>query len=229
MSKKLPQIYCGKVSVFPPVQPSLHCISARKKQRLPPSVCVLTKKKKINDQPSRPRLQWTFPQKTAIGPVSNGVRQRPVSWCRLEVDKNIDSSIDSGKQQPPTIAVLCQMPLSPRLQQLKAPRSRPHSWPCSRVGGWCTMETPSEMRRRVADVWHTALAEAVNSQRSQSHPDHCTVRPRVALLRGERGVFSVNVLLPHVQPEGGGTTVMSMFMSDKNVPCSPRNNGTFSA
>ena len=34
-------------------------------------------------QPSRPRLKWTFPQKTASVPVSDRITQRPVYWWRL--------------------------------------------------------------------------------------------------------------------------------------------------
>ena len=59
-------------------------------------------------------------------------------------------------------------PLGPRLQQLEASCPRPRS----RVGGWCAAESPSELRRQIADVWRTALSETVNS-----HPGHC---PRVA-------------------------------------------------
>ena len=34
-------------------------------------------------QPSRPRLQWTFPRKTVSIPASEGVRLLPVYWFRL--------------------------------------------------------------------------------------------------------------------------------------------------
>ena len=58
-----------------------------------------------------------------------------------------------------------------------------------------------------------------NSQRSRSHPGRCTVRPRVALSSGERGGSVSTLCLV------GGTKVMSIFMSDINVPCRPSNNG----
>ena len=60
----------------------------------------------------------------------------------------------------------------------------------SRVGGWCAAETLSELRRRLATVWRTALSETVNSQRSRSHPGRCTGRPQIALSSGQRGGFS---------------------------------------
>ena len=69
------------LSVLPLVLPTLRHISARKT----PSV---TGKKNFNcpSVPSGPRLQWTFPQKTASLPVSDRVRQLPVQ-------KNVTSSL----------------------------------------------------------------------------------------------------------------------------------------
>ena len=126
----------------------------------------------------------------------------------LGVGKNIDSSMHCDIFFPNSISIIKSSesiqasdhpralagPLCPRLQQLEASRPRPSS----RVGGWCIVNTPSALWRLVADVWHTALSETVNSQRSRSHPGCCTVResrgsfsygqygqpPRVAFVEG---------------------------------------------
>ena len=50
---------------------------------------------------------------------------------------------------------------------------------------------------------------------------------------GDAGIFSsgVEVQCQRFTPShlAGGTAAISLFMPEKNVPCSPRNNGTFSS
>ena len=104
--------------------------------------------------------------------------------------QKIDTELIQASSGPRPPAVPPQTPLGPRLQQLEAPRPR--------VGGRGAAETPSELWRRVADVWRTSLSETVNSRWSWSHPCRCTACPWVALSSGERGGFSVNVLPPCV-------------------------------
>ena len=78
----------GEASVLPPVLPTLCHTSARKiasvtgKNFNSQSVCV-EKKNGHDGQPSRLRLQWTFPRKTSSGPASDRVRQHPVYWWRI--------------------------------------------------------------------------------------------------------------------------------------------------
>ena len=98
-------------------------------------------------------------------------------WLRKS---SISIQASSGPRPP---AVPRLMPINPHLQQLQAPRPRPRS----RVGGWCVVETLSELRRQEPDVWHTGLSETVNSQQNQSHPGCCTVCLWVALSSREGG------------------------------------------
>ena len=103
-------------------------------------------------------------------------------------------------------------PLSPRLQQLEAPHLRPRS----RVGGWCAVETLSELRRRAADFWRTTLSETVNSQRSRSHPGNCTARLRVALSSGERGGIQCQRVTPlHLAGRRRDHSYVSVYVRQK--------------
>ena len=115
------------------------------------------------------RFSWPF-----LSPCRNAIlawRHRETQWWE-GVGKNIDSSVHCNIFFPNSISIHKILwidsghwpPAVPRrtsrslagplgLSPPAAGKSRPR--PLSRVGGWCAAETPSELRRRVADVWRT--------------------------------------------------------------------------
>ena len=108
----------------------------------------------------------------------------PIQYRFIKSSESIQTS--SGCRPP---AVPRRMPLGPRLQQLEAPRPRPHS----RVRGWCAMETPLELRSGASDFGSRSLthrsfgdcklpAQPVSPWSLHSAPTVST------LLWGERGV-----------------------------------------
>ena len=146
--------------------------------------------KQIDPESSRCTCCWIWIFHTGTMQYGKPISIQKILW------------IDSGKQWPSTTRcplLDASRSLPPAARSALPASALPSSWKRltrSRVGGWCAAETPSELWRRVAHVWRTALLEIVNSQRSQSHPGCCTVRPRVALSSRKRGGFNVNVLPP---------------------------------
>ena len=129
--------------------------------------------------------------------------------------------IDSGKQRPPTTH--CPLQDASRSPSPAAGSGSPAT----------SLESRGVMRRGntvgAAEAGSRCLLETVNYQRSRSHTGCCTVRPREHSPPGREEGVSVSIYPLMTSRRAEGPRLCPFFMSDRNVPCSPRNNGTFSA
>ena len=125
--------------------------------------------------------------------------------------------IDSGKQWPPTTR--CS---SPGASQ--SPPAAGSASPATSLEGQRVMRHGNTVG--AAEVGSRCLTHC--SFKDFKLPGCCTVRPRVALMQGQRRV-QCQCVTPSRPARGRRDRGYVYVCQDKNVRCSPRNNGAFSA